>query len=175
MILQTKNLTLDSRPLKYIDALYELIKEDNKWLSTWTVIAYPAKKKEVRTYYNEEIKYKNELFVILTKEKEVMGMISLHKNTLHNNATIGYWLGLYYRNKGYMTEATLKVIEYGFSTLQLMRIEISTAEQNAPSLSVINKCNFHFEGVRRMGVRNGFNQYYNLKVYSILREEFNKK
>lgn len=172
MILKTKNLILDNRPLKYVNELYDLIKEDNKWISTWTVVTYPVKKKDVRKYYVEETKKKNDLFVVLNKEKEVMGMIGLYKNNIHNNATLGYWLGLYYRNKGYMTEATQKVIEHGFMNLGLMRIEICAAEQNIPSLSVIKRCGFHYEGIRRMGARNGFGQYYNLMVYSILREEF---
>ncbi len=172
MILKTQNLILDARPLKYVDKLYALIKEDNKWISTWTVIAYPVKKKNVLKYYTEETKKKNDLFVILNRAKEVMGMISLHKNEIYNNATVGYWLGLCFRNKGYMTEATQKVIEYGFMNLGLMRLEICAAEQNIPSLYVIKRCGFHYEGIRRIGAKNGFGQYYNLKVYSILREEF---
>lgn len=172
MILKTKNIILDNRPLKYINELYALMKEDNKWISTWTSIPYPAKKKNVKTYYLEQIKKKNSPFVILNKEKEVMGMISLHRNTLHNNAIIGYWLGLHFRNRGYMTEATQKVLEYGFMKLKLMRIEICAAGQNIPSLAVIKKNRLHFEGIRRMGGKNGLGQYYDLRVYSILQKEF---
>ncbi len=175
MILETKNLILDNRPLKYLDELYELMKEDNKWLSTWTLIPYRVNKKAVKKYYADEIRHKNALFVILNKQKEVMGMISLHKNTQHNSATIGYWQGLYYRNKGYMTEATQKVLEYGFLKLKLMRIEICAAEQNIPSLTVIEKCGFHYEGIRRKGGRNALRQYYNLKVYSLLQDEFKQE
>lgn len=172
MILETKNLILDNRPLKYLDALYELMKEDNKWLSTWTLIPYPVNKNAVRKYYYEETRHKNNLFVILNKEKEVIGMISLHKNTQHNSATIGYWLGLYYRNKGYMTEATQRIVEFGFMNLKVMRIEICAAEQNIPSLAVIARCGFHYEGIRRMGAKNGLGNHSNLKVYSIIRDEF---
>ncbi len=172
MILLTQNLILDNRPLKYLDALYALMKEDNKWLSTWTLIPYPVKKKDVKKYYVEEMEKKNLVFVILNKQKEARGIISLHGNRNNNSATIGYWLGLYFRNKGHMTEATQKVIEHGFMKLNLMRIEICAAEQNTPSLAVINRSGLTYEGIKRMGTRNGLGQYYNLKVYSILKDEF---
>jgi RimJ/RimL family protein N-acetyltransferase len=172
MILKTQNIILDNRPLKYVNELFALMKEDNKWLSTWTLIPHPVIKKDVVKYYKEELKKKNDLFVILNKEKEVMGIISLHKNVMQNNATVGYWMGLCFRNKGYMTEATEKVIEFGFKKCKLMRIEICAAVQNIPSLFVIKNNKLHYEGIRRMGTRNGLGQYCDLKVYSILQKEF---
>ncbi len=56
-----------------------------------------------------------------------------------------------------------------------MRIEIAAEEKNNPSQRVIEKCELQFEGIRRMGTYNGLKEFGNLRVYSILKLEWEKK
>ena len=156
--------------------MYELIKEDNKEISKWHPIAYPVKRKKTNEYYKKAIKDKNNCqFVIKDKKtEEVMGCLGLVKEEINNSATIGYWIGKEFRNKGYVTEATRAVIDFLFTKWKVMRIEIRAEEKNVPSQRVIEKCGFKYEGTKRMAALNGHKRYGNSKMYSIIRAEWKR-
>lgn len=48
-----------------------------------------------------------------------------------------------------MTEAVERVIEYGFTSMELNRIEALVGAENVPSLRLMEKFNFIQEGVLR--------------------------
>ncbi len=54
--------------------------------------------------------------------KNLLGVIGLHINKKHNHAELGYWLGVPHWNKGFITEAIAKMLEFGFLTLGLHKI-----------------------------------------------------
>lgn len=54
-----------------------------------------------------------------------------------------------YKGIGLMTEALSAVIDYGFTQMQLHRIEAMTADYNLPSLKILDKFGFVKEGVLR--------------------------
>jgi ribosomal-protein-alanine N-acetyltransferase len=66
-----------------------------------------------------------------------------------HRAEIGYWLAKPYWNRGIMTEAVGKVVEFGFSELGLTRITANVFESNAGSARVLEKCGFTLEGKLR--------------------------
>jgi len=61
-----------------------------------------------------------------------------------NEAEIGYWLGEDFWAKGYVTEATLRVIQYAFEELHLTRLWAVAYEENVVSQRVLEKCGFHY-------------------------------
>jgi len=58
----------------------------------------------------------------LKSTQEFIGSISLGIDTRHKKAVLGYWLGVPFWNKGYATEATKAIINYGFKHLSLNKI-----------------------------------------------------
>jgi RimJ/RimL family protein N-acetyltransferase len=62
---------------------------------------------------------------------------------------IGYWTVTEHKGKGYATLATQMQIALIFEYFKGDRIEITCSIENRPSLAVIKKCNFHFEGTLR--------------------------
>ncbi len=62
-------------------------------------------------------------------------------------ATIGYWMGEDFTRQGFMKEALEAVVHYGFSELDLSRIEAGCLARNAPSRGLLEKCGFKYEGV----------------------------
>ena len=171
----TRDLELVPVHPKYVNAVYKIIKEENKELSSWTTIPFPITKKKIREYYQEGKRNDDSIFIIKSKTGEVMGSINFLHRKRSKSGAIGYWLGRDYRNKGYMTEAVKKMIEYGFRRKSVVRIDITALEQNIPSQTVIKKCGFIYEGTQRMAALNGLNQYGNLRMYSILKDEFEKQ
>lgn len=78
------------------------------------------------------------------------------------------------RNKGYVTEAVEKVLEFGFNELGLHRIAAMVAKDNTPSLRILSKFGFRFEGVLREDyLVDGRAE--DSHLYSLLKPEWNAK
>jgi len=92
-------------------------------------------------------------------------------NISHDRGEIGYALSQKYWRQGYMTEAVMAVINFGFRKMNLNRIEARCQVQNVASSGVMEKVGMTFEGIlRQQMLIKG--EYWDLKIYSILREEF---
>ena len=73
-------------------------------------------------------------------------------DTENNSAEIGYVLNPDFQGRGFATQAVRAVIEFGFTTLELHRIEARFMEGNAASLRVMEKLGMCFEGYRREAI-----------------------
>ncbi|MDR0897805.1 MAG: GNAT family N-acetyltransferase [Oscillospiraceae bacterium] len=62
---------------------------------------------------------------------------------------IGYEIARKYANKGYVTEAIKKVVEYGFTEMGLKRIQAQIIPENIASIRAVEKCGFVIEGTLR--------------------------
>jgi ribosomal-protein-alanine N-acetyltransferase len=62
-------------------------------------------------------------------------------------ANLGYWIGEEYARKGYMSEAVRAIVDYGFTELDLSRIEAACLPKNAASRGLLETCGFKYEGV----------------------------
>lgn len=85
------------------------------------------------------------------QEKEIIGNISL-SNIVRGgfwSCFIGCGLDERYVNHGYMTEATNRVVRFGFDELGLHRIEANIMPRNKPSRAVVKKCHFVEEGISK--------------------------
>ncbi len=90
----------------------------------------------------------------------------------HNNrAELGYVLHPDHRGKGLVTEAARRVLRFGFSVLNLNRIEARYMIENTASRRVMEKLGMRFEGVTRdaMLVKG---LYRDIGTYAILAKEF---
>lgn len=91
----------------------------------------------------------------------------------HNSGEIGYVINPKYSGKGIATEASARIIRYGFEELALNRIECKYMIDNAASRRVMEKNGMIFEGIRRQGMLIKGN-YKDIGICSILREDFFK-
>lgn len=110
--------------------------------------------------------------IILKDSDECIGQIAYFwVDTKNNFAEIEYCIGSDFQCKGLATEATKAVIEYGFSKINLHKVQICTKTINIPSQKVIEKCGFHYEGtLRDYFYMNG--EYVGRLYYSILDKEY---
>lgn len=115
-------------------------------------------------------------FVIIIKERQLaIGDIGFHTwNAKHSRAELFY--NIYddtNKQKGYMSEALKEVIEFGFTELKLHRIAAMVANWNIPSVKLIKKNGFTFEGTLREDyVVNGVHE--DSDCYSLLKNEWRK-
>ena len=65
------------------------------------------------------------------------------------SATIGYWVSERFAGHGITPAAVAMATDLAFTDLGLHRIEICLRPENAPSLRVVQKLGFRYEGLRR--------------------------
>jgi ribosomal-protein-alanine N-acetyltransferase len=92
----------------------------------------------------------------------------------NNRAEIGYDLLRKYWGNGYMTEALQAIISYGFSVLNLNRIDAHTFTINTKSRNVLIRAGLVEEGVLRENIRFK-GEYRSEAMYSILRKEWESR
>lgn len=92
-------------------------------------------------------------------------------NQRHRRAEMGYWLGVPYWNRGYMTEAGRAMLAYGFGELELHRIHARHFTRNPASGRVLRKLGMTYEGTQREHVQKG-EGFEDLANYGILRREW---
>lgn len=106
------------------------------------------------------------------EDKKLIGGIDFVKwDEANNKAEIGYLLNRKYWNKGIMTEALKPILEFGFETMGLNRIQICCDERNVGSSRVMEKNGLKYEGTLRQE-RFEKGEYVNMKYYSILKDEY---
>lgn len=100
-----------------------------------------------------------------------VGGVGLMPGAYGISAEIGYWIDSAYEGRGLVTRAVRALIDIGFEQLGLNRIEIRAGVDNHRSRAIPERLGFTFEGIERGGGR-GTAGYYDLAVYSMLREEW---
>lgn len=102
---------------------------------------------------------------------ELIGSISLFCVNAHDQCyDVGYNIGKAHWNKGYVTEALAKVIEYGFSTGKINRIEAYHSVNNPGSGKVMQKCGMRYEGLSRQKYKSNAG-FEDCDLYAILKSD----
>jgi ribosomal-protein-alanine N-acetyltransferase len=171
-ILETKNLIL--RRIEQNDAhdLYAM-RKDSK-MHTFTDTKVDGNIDDTIAYMEKMDQGINEkkwiVWALEHKQlKKVMGTISIwNLNKEEKSGELGYGINPAYQGRGLMRESLLSVIEYGFELMNLEKIQAYTEENNRPSISLLEKCNFVEIGrVNEQGYTN--NKNFCMIVYQLMR------
>ncbi|UJF32680.1 GNAT family N-acetyltransferase [Paenibacillus hexagrammi] len=65
------------------------------------------------------------------------------------NASLGYYLDQAHQGQGYMAEAVSQCVRYAFETAGLHRIQAGVMPNNEPSIRVLQRCGFRYEGLAK--------------------------
>lgn len=91
---------------------------------------------------------------VIDIDDEVNGSVGFAKIEGHR-VEIGYWLARKYWNKGIMTKATKLITKFGFDKLGFKRIYGYAFPFNKPSMKVLKKAGYKFEGILRKNTKKG--------------------
>ena len=94
---------------------------------------------------NENIEKNNSIYWVITftKTKEFVGTICLFDfSNEKNSCEIGYELMTKFQRQGIMKEATKKIIDYAFHTMQFQKIVAFTHNDNQNSTKLLEKFDF---------------------------------
>ena len=112
------------------------------------------------------------LLIFRHEDNRLIGGINVSniRRGICQSASIGYWMGEDFAGQGYMTRAVALLLPYLFDCQGLHRVEAACLPTNEPSMAVLKKCGFQFEGkARRYLCINGrWEDHY---LYSVLRSD----
>jgi ribosomal-protein-alanine N-acetyltransferase len=84
----------------------------------------------------------------------LVGTVGLREiDSEHLRAELGYWVAVESWGRGYATEASRAVLDYGFNQFGLNRIYAFHMLRNPPSGRVLTKIGMKQEGLLRQGIR----------------------
>ncbi len=112
--------------------------------------------------------------VTLRENKALIGAAGLTVTPAHCRAELGYWLGVPYWNRGYMTEAAQALVSYGFTELGLNKITASHFARNPASGRVMQKIGMTQEGLLRQDVHKG-ESFEDMVIYGLMAEEWHSQ
>ena len=80
----------------------------------------------------------------------MIGVVGLERCIeMHRSCELGYWLRPEAVGHGLMTEAARTCLDFTFTRLRMHRVRVAAATTNHPSLRVIGRLGFQFEGFAR--------------------------
>ena len=169
-------ITLSLINQSHAQALFSIVDAQRQHLSTYlpwvgnmqTVADFDNYITHCQYLYSQQ----QEVSFVIVVNNTVVGRIGLHYINQQNQlANIGYWLSAEYLGQGIVTKACKAIIAYGFTTLQLNRIEIKAAVTNIKSNAIPHKLNFELEGILQQAeLVNGI--YHNLNIYALLKNKW---
>lgn len=176
MKLETKRLII--RPFEFSDDidLYEMCRDhETAYNAGWS----PHENIEISRNIVFGYMYQRETFAICLKDnRKLIGTISLYSNNLRkkiNCREMGFCLNKKYRHYGYMQEAISKMLEYGFTILDLDLIMICHHTQNFSCERLVRKFPFKYEGTLRMYRTLYDGTKIDAMMYSMTKEEYKEE
>lgn len=145
------------RPIRVRDAreLEKELRDNRGWLRQWeaTSPAGPSSfdvKSSIRGLLQQSRVGAGLPFVI-EYNGEVAGQLNVSSITYGSlaSASIGYWVSERFAGKGLTPTAVALATDFCFFQLGLHRMEICIRPENNPSLRVVEKLGFRYEGLRR--------------------------
>jgi ribosomal-protein-alanine N-acetyltransferase len=116
----------------------------------------------------------NHVFAIVLRDgAEPMGAIGLHVDRNHDRAEIGYWIGVPYWNRGYVTEAANAIVGYVFDSLGLNRVFAFHFTANPASGRVLQKIGMRREGTLRQHIVK-WGEHVDVDYYGVVRGEWGR-
>ncbi len=145
----------------------------NKYILTESPATIEDARREL--YYWRNVFYNNDgiYFAIATKDTDQMiGAVGFSgHNAYHSRIELSYDMAKEFWRQGIMTKAIKATLEYGFKTLRVNRIEAITSIYNEPSIRLLEKCNFKYEGCLRQH-RYHRGKFVDVYSFSVLKEEY---
>ncbi len=104
---------------------------------------------------------------------KAIGSINLTNiDNINESLEVGYCLSDKFWNKGIMTESLMLVLDFVFKQIEVNRITSKCYINNIPSMRVLKKCGFLYEGNLRSVIKDNNNNFIDCKCYSLLRKEY---
>ncbi len=165
MIIKTKEFAL--RPPRLSDAENLFVFQQDKEIRK-NMAFVPKSADDIKKSILAERKRKDRETLVIDIEGEAVGEITISMVIQNHKGKIGYWLAKKHRGKGLMTKIVRMATDYWFKKYNLKRIYAHTRTFNKPSIKVLEKAGFRFEGrIRKDVMKDG--KYYDNFLFAKIR------
>lgn len=177
MLLRCKNVVLEPPRREDLDEIYRLSCESDLANNTFP-LQIPRNMKWFEERFlrsTENISDRHKFLIKVADEGRIVGTVDLFDICLlHRSAEIGYQIYLSGdRRKKFASNAVDAVLEFGFGSLGIHRIQASVLRRNSPSLTILLSKGFISEGLLR---QSAFVQsvWEDKELFSILSTEYRR-
>jgi len=168
-------IRLEQVKLSMAQIIFDTIDNDREYLKEWLpFVEFTKQVSDTKAFISGVSTKGNKKDIIYSiwYKEEFAGLIGFKDTDWANRKTeIGYWLALKMQGKGTASLCVQKLVKYAFNNLKLNRIQLKVAEGNSKSEAIPIRQGFRYEGIERAGELHN-NTYLNLKVYSLIKEEY---
>ncbi len=169
--LKTNRLLISTISLKDLEKIHELhsLPETDEF----NTLGIPQNISETKSIITQWVKGGTEkkgsfvLKIELLQGEQFVGLIALNLGSpKFRIAEVWYKLHSDFWGNGYATESLNKILEYGFSELNLHRIEAGCAVENIGSIKVLEKVGMTREGRKRkvLPLKNGWSDNFHYAI-----------
>ena len=154
MKLQSGDIKLRRFKKSDIPRLVELANNENIARNLRDGFPHPYTREHAEAFIKKCRGLNPQTILAIEYKGDYVGNIGLHKglDVYRKSAEVGYFIGEEYWNKGIASVALSLACEYGFKTLDIVRIHAGVYEHNLASQRVLEKCGFSREGVFKKAV-----------------------
>lgn len=174
-----QDISLYFADLKFAPALFELLQMESTYLRPWL----PWFKWSETLADTKKMIWEQHLFnqggqkisTYISYQQRLVGMIGfIRRDKRHHIGEMGYWVAKNQQGKGIITKCCKTLMQYGFESLELNRIELRIIAGNERSLKVPPRLHFTHEGTLRQAILQG-GQYQDVELFSLTKKDFNTK
>lgn len=160
------------------DEVWSVVDDNRAWLSEW--ISWVPHQKNLEDFrlftkasaHEWDLGRALRLTIREKKGRQLLGVVGLENlNAIHRRCEIGYWLRQSAAGSGLMTEAAARCLQFAFETLGMHRVRVAAGTNNHPSLRVIERLHFRYEGREREAEWVN-NRWIDHAVYGLLEAEW---
>lgn len=178
LVLRGKRVLLISVRAENASELFSIISASRehleKWLPWVDYVRSAEDERQIVEQWVYEMQMKTAIHFCINIENQICGLISIHQiDWMNQRASIGYWVKCDMVNRKIGTEATAILVKYIFEKLNLHRIYIQAATENAASNRLIQKLGFKLEGVLKENERIR-DRYLDHNIYGMTSDDFAK-
>lgn len=153
-VLQDGQLVLRQLRLRDAPALEQVLLQNRAWLQPWeATLPGGAGVWDIRASLRSmarEAKRQSMVPWVLEVDSRIVGLLTMANIQWGAvlQGTVGYWVAQEVAGRGVAPTAVALACDYAFGQLGLHRVEVCICPENAPSLRVVEKLGFRYEGRR---------------------------
>jgi [ribosomal protein S5]-alanine N-acetyltransferase len=176
-ILNTDRLDLVEIKQSHLGDLYKLFSDENV-TRFYNLLPLKNEQEAQKSIDWFQTRFKDKLGIrwgiAFKGQQNIIGTVGFNNYCKQHRANIGYDLQTEHWNNGFITEALKTVINFGFSQLEINRIEAEVMIGNIVSEKVLEKLNFKNEGILRQWMFWN-ERHYDMIMFSLLKTDYETK
>ena len=173
--------TFTLRPITLADteSFFNAVSANRDRISTYFpgIVTKTNTLEETRTHIEERIAGADEgkymIWLIVENRTDKIAGVIQNKDIDFNarKRELGYWVDSNYLGQGLATRAISAICKYNFEELQLNKMFMRIAEENAASRRVAEKCGFVLEGVMRNDFMTSGQKLIDIFYYGLIKSD----